>query len=64
MQPGTLALQTFENRLRRNRYPGLGLVIGRLGADEWVMDYWIMGRILSLALFFGVQIDIPNWSRL
>lgn len=44
MQAATIALQTFENRLRRNPYPGRGIVIGRASADEWVIVYWIMGR--------------------
>ncbi|GER89303.1 hypothetical protein KDW_34650 [Dictyobacter vulcani] len=31
--------------LRKNPYPGRGLVIGRSSVDEaWLMIYWIMGR--------------------
>lgn len=40
-----LANQQFEEHLRRNRYPGRGLVIGRSDAeDAWLQVYWIMGR--------------------
>ncbi len=39
-----LADAAFE-RLRRNPYPGRGLVIGRApGGDSWLILYWIMGR--------------------
>ena len=34
----------FDRHLRHNAYPGRGLVVGRLAADEWLMLYWIMGR--------------------
>ncbi len=33
------------DRLRRNPYPGRGLIIGRSGdGDSWLILYWIMGR--------------------
>jgi len=38
------ASENFENHLRRNSYPGRGLVIGRTDAGGWVLVYWIMGR--------------------
>ncbi|MEN8182931.1 MAG: IMP cyclohydrolase [Myxococcota bacterium] len=35
----------LERHLKRNPYPGRGLVIGRAeGADAWQLVYWIMGR--------------------
>ncbi len=37
--------QNFDRHIRRNGYPGRGLIIGRAGADDaWVLVYWIMGR--------------------
>ena len=45
------AEQHFARHLAANRYPGRGIVIGRLAAsdvedagDAWVQVYWIMGR--------------------
>lgn len=36
----------LERHLKRNPYPGRGLVIGRAaaGGDGWLLVYWIMGR--------------------
>jgi len=40
-----IAEENFERRIRRNPYPGRGLVIGRSSAaDAWLQVYWIMGR--------------------
>lgn len=37
--------QDFERHIRRNSYPGRGLVIGRSSVgDAWLQIYWIMGR--------------------
>jgi IMP cyclohydrolase len=38
------ASRTFDRAIANNRYPGRGLVIGRNGAGEWTLVYWIMGR--------------------
>ncbi len=38
------ASRTFDRAIANNRYPGRGLVIGRNGAGEWTLIYWIMGR--------------------
>jgi hypothetical protein len=44
MTTSRLADENFD-RLRRNPYPGRGLVIGRAPAgDAWLILYWIMGR--------------------
>jgi hypothetical protein len=38
----------LERHLKRNPYPGRGLVIGRSAGDEsWLLVYWIMGRSAS-----------------
>jgi hypothetical protein len=38
----------LERHLKRNPYPGRGLVIGRsAGDDAWLLVYWIMGRSAS-----------------
>lgn len=34
----------FEERIRKNPYPGRGLVIGRGPGSDWIQVYWIMGR--------------------
>jgi IMP cyclohydrolase len=39
-----LARRTFDQSIANNRYPGRGLVIGRNGAGELTIVYWIMGR--------------------
>ncbi|HVZ33162.1 MAG TPA: IMP cyclohydrolase [Polyangiaceae bacterium] len=39
-----LAERTLERSIRKNDYPGRGLVIGRNGAGDWTLVYWIMGR--------------------
>ncbi len=40
-----IAEQNFERHIRRNRYPGRGLAVGRSSVeDAWLMIYWIMGR--------------------
>jgi IMP cyclohydrolase len=40
-----IAEKNFENHLRKNSYPGRGLVVGRSSVEEaWLMIYWIMGR--------------------
>jgi IMP cyclohydrolase len=36
--------RTFDRAIVQNRYPGRGLVIGRNGAGDWTLVYWIMGR--------------------
>lgn len=40
------AEQNFGRHLLANRYPGRGIVVGRLGSepDGWLQVYWIMGR--------------------
>jgi IMP cyclohydrolase len=38
------ANRTFDRSIAQNRYPGRGLVIGRNGAGDWTLVYWIMGR--------------------
>ncbi len=44
MDASTIAAANFE-LLRKNPYPGRGLVIGRSSVeDAWLMIYWIMGR--------------------
>src|SRR4051812_45401361 len=45
MQATTIAEANFDRHLRRNPYPGRGLVVGRPAAEEaWLIVYWIMGR--------------------
>jgi IMP cyclohydrolase len=45
MDAKPIAEQNFERHIRRNAYPGRGLVIGRSSAgDAWLQIYWIMGR--------------------
>jgi hypothetical protein len=39
-----VARRTFDQSIANNRYPGRGLVIGRNGAGELTLVYWIMGR--------------------
>jgi hypothetical protein len=39
-----LAQRTLEQHVTRNRYPGRGIIIGRNGAGEHTLVYWIMGR--------------------
>ncbi len=40
-----IAEQNLERHLRRNSYPGRGLVVGRSTDNgEWLLIYWIMGR--------------------
>ena len=40
-----LASDNFTRHLRRNTYPGRGLVIGRsTEQDAWLIIYWLMGR--------------------
>jgi IMP cyclohydrolase len=40
-----VAQQNFERHIRRNSYPGRGLLIGRSSVeDAWLQIYWIMGR--------------------
>ncbi len=44
MDASTVAAANLE-RLRKNAYPGRGLVIGRSSIeDTWLIIYWIMGR--------------------
>lgn len=39
------AKANLERHLKRNAYPGRGLVIGRSADDDtWLLVYWIMGR--------------------
>ena len=38
------AQQNLDTHLRRNKYPGRGLVIGRSVPQNWRIIYWIMGR--------------------
>jgi IMP cyclohydrolase len=38
------ALANIESRLRGNRYPGRGIIIGKNEAGQWIQVYWIMGR--------------------
>ena len=38
------AEQNFGRHIAANRYPGRGLVVGRLSTGEWAQAYWIMGR--------------------
>ncbi len=42
------AEQNFGRHIAANRYPGRGIVVGRLetsgGSDIWAQIYWIMGR--------------------
>ena len=45
MQIAQLANENLNRHIRRNTYPGRGLVIGRSSrADAWLQIYWIMGR--------------------
>ncbi|GCF07615.1 IMP cyclohydrolase [Dictyobacter arantiisoli] len=47
MDATALATANFE-LLKKNPYPGRGLVIGRSSVDDaWLMIYWIMGRSAS-----------------
>ncbi|HTI13337.1 MAG TPA: IMP cyclohydrolase [Dictyobacter sp.] len=47
MDSSAIASANFE-QLRKNPYPGRGLVIGRSSVDDaWLMIYWIMGRSAS-----------------
>src|SRR5690242_5793313 len=47
MNAHSIASANFEH-LRRNPYPGRGLIVGRSTIDEaWLMVYWIMGRSAS-----------------
>ena len=39
-----LALANIESRLKGNRYPGRGVIIGKNDAGQWIQVYWIMGR--------------------
>jgi len=40
-----IAHDNLDRHLRRNRYPGRGLVVGRASSgDAWLQVYWIMGR--------------------
>lgn len=39
-----IAASNFEGHLRRNSYPGRGVVIGRSDEGGWLLIYWIMGR--------------------
>ena len=44
-QAEQIAEHNLDSHLRRNRYPGRGLVVGRTaGEDAWLIIYWIMGR--------------------
>ncbi len=39
------ATENFESHIRRNAYPGRGLVVGRSSLDDaWLIVYFIMGR--------------------
>lgn len=38
------ALDNIESRLRGNRYPGRGIIVGKNEAKQWIQVYWIMGR--------------------
>lgn len=39
------AVRNFDRHIRRNAYPGRGIVIGRSTVtDAWLQVYWIMGR--------------------
>lgn len=43
--PVETAASNFDRHIRRNPYPGRGLVIGRSSDQgQWVQVYWIMGR--------------------
>ena len=43
--PLETANRNFDRHIRRNTYPGRGLVIGRSSDQgQWVQVYWIMGR--------------------
>jgi len=45
MQAFEIAEKNLDRHLRKNSYPGRGLVVGRASAeDAWMMIYWIMGR--------------------
>jgi hypothetical protein len=45
MQAFEIAENNFDRHLRKNSYPGRGLVVGRSSVeDSWLMIYWIMGR--------------------
>ena len=44
----TIATTNLDTHLRRNPYPGRGLVIGRSSrTDAWLIVYWIMGRSIQ-----------------
>ena len=48
MQAQQIARLNLDRHIRRNPYPGRGLVVGRSSAQEaWLMIYWIMGRSAS-----------------
>ncbi len=38
------AEQHFGRHLAANRYPGRGIVLGRLADGDWAQIYWLMGR--------------------
>ncbi len=45
MTAHTQAVQNFEQHIRRNVYPGRGIVIGTSSVEDgWIQVYWIMGR--------------------
>ncbi len=45
MDAAHIAESTFENHLKKNVYPGRGLVVGRADdGDHWLIVYFIMGR--------------------
>ena len=45
MEISEVVMKNLENHLRRNLYPGRGLIIGRSAHDDaWLILYWIMGR--------------------
>lgn len=43
MEPADIAADNFDRHIRRNSYPGRGLVIGR-SEQGFRLVYWIMGR--------------------
>jgi IMP cyclohydrolase len=44
MNAKAVAEQNFHERIKRNPYPGRGLVIGKSDDSTWQIIYWIMGR--------------------
>lgn len=45
MDARQVAKRTFERHLKKNRYPGRGLAVGRAAGDDgWLLVYFIMGR--------------------